>query len=180
MLLMSYTALIEESEEDNKIVETFCWVVLKTGTLTHPHVGLQAPQTCPEPSSSNPPGLLACHRAHSDLLSACCQQDGSENRTLAGGKMHTTISLCKGCFFREQQTARRNPWRTEQNRYDKGKIWGGKSETTVSFFNLPFMAYPGKAKSLSRTHSQPLSLSFTVKFVASFGVWKQMIIFFFF
>lgn len=72
--------------------------------------------------------------------------------------MHTTISLCEGCFFREQQTARRNPWRTEQNRYDKGKIWGGNSETTVSFFNLPFMAYPGKAKSLSRTHSQPLSL----------------------
>lgn len=72
--------------------------------------------------------------------------------------MHTAFSLCKGCFFREQQTACRNPRRTEQNRYDKGKIWGCKSETTVSFFNLPFMAYQGKAKSLSRTHSQPLSL----------------------
>lgn len=43
MLVMSYTALIEESEEDNKIMETFCWVVLKTGTLTHPHVSLRAP-----------------------------------------------------------------------------------------------------------------------------------------
>lgn len=72
--------------------------------------------------------------------------------------MPAAFSLSKGYSFREIPTACRNPWRTEQNRYDKGKIWGGKSDTTVSFFNLPFMAFPGKAKNLSRTRSQPLSL----------------------
>lgn len=40
------------------------------------------------------------------------------------------------------------------------------------------MAYEGKAKSLSRTYSQSLSLSFTVKFVSSFGFRNKWFFFF--
>lgn len=95
--------------------------------------GQQGPQSCSEPSSSNPPGLLACHRAHSDLPSACCQEDGSPNRTLAGGKMRTAFSLCKGCSFREQQTACKEPL---ENRAEQ--IWQGKNLGTQVWNNSFF------------------------------------------
>lgn len=49
------------------------------------------------------------------------------------------------------------------------KMWGGKSETTAFFFYLPFLAYLGKQRAY-QGHTASLSLSFTVKFVASFGV----------
>ena len=34
MLVMSCKVLVEEGEEDNRVVETFCWVVLKTAMFT--------------------------------------------------------------------------------------------------------------------------------------------------
>lgn len=139
-LIVLHKALVEESEEDSGVVGTFSWVVLKTGMFTYLSRTLLLTSSC--------------------IINHYCQQDGSVNRMLAGGKPHTPFSFRKGSSYREQQTARRNPWRAQQNRCDKGKIWGGKPETTASsfLFNLPFMAYAGKAKSLSRTHSQPLSL----------------------
>lgn len=94
--------------------------------------------------------------------------------------MPAAFSLSKGYSFREIPTACRNPWRTEQNRYNKGKIWGGKSDTTVSFFNLPFMAYPGKAKNLSRTCSQPLSLFHCQICCLVWGLETNDFLFFFF
>lgn len=147
MLVLAWKVQVEEGEENNRVVQSFSWAILKTGVPTYAPVSLWAPQACPEPSS-NHPGLYQHALGH---IQICCQQHGSVNRMLAGDKMHSAFSLCKDCSFREQQSAHRSPWRTQQNRYDNREIGGCNSETTVSFFNLPFMAYWGKAKSLPRT-----------------------------